>query len=375
MSWRGKFIFVAAIGLFFVAAELFSQPPGGVRADLDPNKAVMRFWFPDGRSSLRIVPDQDGDGLADFAQLSRTEVGVNWRESLERFRIIPDYSSEHYTLFSGASGEQLHRWDGIGQEELAPHEVDGALCVHATHKKVERCMGPVVCHRTYPKKGWRASRSEEAADPPEAPALMRFEGEELILSLAELLSSSLFEGRFDFTPGAELRRLLVANGNAYSLYTTSTGTSTDVIELARDGVFTGKRVASFDAPKTIGSWGRQNLAAAEQAGRYMLARAIMDSKDPYPVRLLTKVAGHAMNEIDLGMEIADFDMNSTLQAMRASGCGAWATGATKVELIPIEDRNGDDIRDWQFFADIEGGTGANLAIGLLSGATGELLPR
>jgi hypothetical protein len=374
MSWRGKFLFVAAIGLFFVMAELSSRSPSGARVEQDHRRALMRFEVPDSFGSRLGLPDQDGDGLTDFAVLSKTKVGVDWSRFIESFRITPDYWIEHYTLYSSASGKVLRRWDGLGREDLAVHVLDGGLCVHARHKKVERCLGPDFCTKTYPKNGVRASYSAEVDVVADASQLLRFEGEDRVLAMSESLSTSLFEGRLDLWPGKQLKRLLIAQGDEYSLYGTTGGT-TYVVELARDGLFSGRLLAEFDAPRTIGSWGGQELAAAEQGGRYLLARAIMDSSAPYPVTLLTKVEGAPMLHTDLDMHMSDFGIEKRFQAMAASGCGAWGTGSTDLELIPIADQDGDEIDDWQLFVSVDASEGVSLAISLISGATGKVLER
>ena len=263
MSWRGKFLLIAAIGLFFVVAELSSKSPAGARVEQDHKRALLRFEAPGSFGSTRGLPDQDGDGMADFAVLTKTEVGVDWRWFLESFRMTPDYYLEHYTLYSSATGKELRRWDGVGREELKLHVLDGGLCVHARHKKVERCLGPDFCTKSYPRYGVGSSYSAGEGVPVDASQLLRFDGEDLVLAMAETLSTSLFKGRFDFWPGSQLSRLLVAQGGEYTLYSGTTGASTFVVELARDGRFTGRLLAEFDAPKTIGSWGRQGLAAVE----------------------------------------------------------------------------------------------------------------
>ena len=99
----------------------------------------------------------------------------------------------------------------------------------------------------------------------------------------------------------------------------------------------------------------------------------MDSSAPYPVTLLTKVEGTPMLRTDLDMCMSDFGIEKTFRAMGASGCGAWATGGTDIDLLPIADRNGDGVGDWQCIVDVAGGEGTTLAICLISGATGEVL--
>lgn len=373
MSWRGKFLLIAAIGLFFVVAELSSKSPSAARVEYDQTRALLRFEAPGSFGTRLCLPDQDGDGLADFAVFTKTEVGVDWRWFLESFRLTPDYCVEHYTLYSSATGQELRRWDGVGREELKLHVLDGGLCVHARHKKVERCMGPDFCTKTYPRYGVDPSYSAGQESLADATQLLRFDGEDLVLAMAESLSTSLFQDRLDFWPGKQLSRLLIAPGGDYTLYSGTAGGSTYVVELAREGRFTGRLLAEFDAPKTIGSWGRQGLAAVEQDGRYLLARAIVDSSAPYPVTLHTKVEGTPMLRTDLDMSMSDFGIERTFRAMGASGCGAWTTGGTDIDLLPIADRNGDGIRDWQCVIDVVGGDGTTLAIALICGATGEVL--
>jgi hypothetical protein len=374
MTWRGKLYFVAAIGLFFIVSSLYSRLTGGPRVELDSKRALLRFSAPGNFSASLALPDQDGDGLAEFALKTTTDVGMNWGWFLKSFEISPDYTMQHYTLYSGANGKALWRWDGLGRERLSVHVNEGGLCVHAKHKRVSRCLGPDFCTEDYTANG-RASKEAAQAAEAAATEMIHFDKEEFVVPLAESLSNSLFAKRLGFTPGARFERLLLAQGSEYSLYTTHAGGTSYVVEFTRDGKFTGKRVAKFDAPPTIGMMGSLDLAAAEQDGRYLLARAIMDSSDPYPVTLLSKVEGVPIQQADLEMHLADYGMASTLRAMAASGCGAWGTGSTEVDLVPIADRNGDGVRDWQFFVDVVGGEGTTLAIGLLSGATGEVLKR